>query len=46
MAQVILVIVCLRYRIVDGRIRKVEPSDDVRPVFPESLKINNREDRT
>ena len=38
--QVILVIVCLRYRIVNGRIREGKPADDVRPGFPERIKIH------
>ena len=46
MAQVILVIVRLRHRVVDGRIRKGDPSDNVRPVFLKGLKIHNREDYT
>ena len=40
MAQVILVIICLCHRVVNGRIRKIEPADDVLPIFPKSFKIH------
>ena len=44
MVQVILVVVCLRDRVVNGRIRKGKPPDDVRPGFPERIKIHCGED--
>ena len=40
--QVILVVIRLRYRVVDHRIGKGKPPDDVRPAFPQRFKIHHR----
>ena len=44
MVQVILVVVSLRHRIIDHRIRKGKPSDDVRSIFTERFKVYRRQD--
>ena len=44
MVQVILVVVGLRHRIIEHRIRKGKPSDDVRSIFTERFKVYRRQD--
>ena len=44
MVQVILVVVSLRHRIIEHRIRKGKPSDDVRSIFTERFKVYRRQD--
>ena len=44
MVQVIFVVVGLRYRIIEHRIRKGKPSDDVRSIFTERFKVYRRQD--
>ena len=44
MVQIILVVVSLRHRIIEHRIRKGKPSDDVRSIFTERFKVYRRQD--
>ena len=44
MVQVILVVVGMRHRIIEHRIRKRKPSDDVRSIFTERFKVYRRQD--
>ena len=44
MVQVILIVVSLRHRIIEHRIRKGKPSDDVRSIFTERFKVYRRQD--